>query len=62
MRDVVVAPATMDVGFRTNHHLMMAGFLGVAVTEAMVAAVNSLVKKIPYAPSCESYSIVIVVV
>lgn len=41
---------------------MMAGLLGVAVTEAMVAAVNSLLKKIPHAPSCESFSIVIVLV
>ena len=58
----MVAPATMDMGFRTNHHLMMAGLLGVAVTEAMVAAVKSLLKKIRHAPSCESYSIVVVVV
>ncbi|KAL6332853.1 hypothetical protein AAG906_015121 [Vitis piasezkii] len=41
-------------------HPMMAGLLGVVVTEAMVAAVNSILKKIPHAPSCESYSIVIV--
>ncbi|XP_059595893.1 uncharacterized protein LOC132254411 [Vitis vinifera] len=41
MKGIVVDHATMAVGFRVNHHPMMAGLLGVGVTEAAVAAVNS---------------------
>ncbi|RVW58864.1 hypothetical protein CK203_108317 [Vitis vinifera] len=55
-------PPTPVANSSTRCHPMMAGLLGVAVTEAMVAAVNSILKKIPHAPSCESYSIVIVVI
>ncbi|RVW80419.1 hypothetical protein CK203_042231 [Vitis vinifera] len=44
--------------YPTGCHPLVAGLLGVAVTEAVVvAAVKSLMKKIPHAPSCESYSI-----
>lgn len=40
--------------------LMAAGLLGVAATGAMAAAVNTLLKKIQHAPSCEWQSMLIV--
>ena len=61
---VAAAHATMAMAFRANHHpmmdmwgschqmmaLMATGLLGVAVTDVMVAVVNSLSKKTPHAP------------